>query len=243
MSLYYEHHLVARPANFRPEAETVARFLRMLNDEGYVPEGAQLSFVPVIQQEPVTIQRADPFSGRTMSIPGRSRRRGKPVTCKSDDDLLSQTANASEYDAVLDAEGLPQRPPMLVGYVEGDNWKPLDEPYALKVRCCIRSRIVRLFSHRSPEDFTKILDPFNMPAHLFDEDCSEDESTGWFLHPETGPISIANAGCATFWIELCYGKFLFPLTRDGSLDVLDDELRGRTEEIFGTAFVQACHWG
>jgi len=78
---------------------------------------------------------------------------------------------------------------------------------------------------------------------IFDEDCSVDDGEGSFVHPEQAGIRIPKAGCSTFWIEFRYGKLIFPLLKEGSLDLLDHSIVALARKTFGQDFVQACHWG
>ncbi len=118
------------------------------------------------------------------------------------------------------------------------------EPYYLQVCCRVRSRTVRLHHLESEADLNRPPDlDFTKFQPRYDEDCSADERTGVFTHPEINAFRIANAGCATFWIEFNYGKFIFPRLRNESVDILDDSILDLARKSFGSDFVQACHWG
>ena len=71
---------------------------------------------------------------------------------------------------------------------------------------------------------------------VFGEPCELKVPSGLFSHPWTGQmIQVPNAGCARFWIEFEFGKFLVPQMAD-SLELLNPSIPQKTEECFQTRF-------
>jgi hypothetical protein len=65
---------------------------------------------------------------------------------------------------------------------------------------------------------------------------------GIFPNPWTGEaIEVADAGCARFWIEFEFGKFIYPEV-SGSFDVMSPAIVQDIEQCFGTKFVQGCRF-
>lgn len=107
---------------------------------------------------------------------------------------------------------------------------PFEENYTCEVSCHLRPEPVS----------TSCLNEEAGPRHvgLFGEPCQELRETGIFTNPWSGEvIEVPNAGCARFWIELEFGKFIFPRIVD-SFDVLNPSIIAKTEECFQTRFVQ-----
>ena len=65
---------------------------------------------------------------------------------------------------------------------------------------------------------------------------------GVFPNPWTGGvIEVADAGCARFWIEFEFGKFIYPKITD-NLEVMNPEIVSAGEDCFGTKFAQGCRF-
>jgi hypothetical protein len=64
-----------------------------------------------------------------------------------------------------------------------------------------------------------------------------------FRHPRRDlEFTIPKAGCARFWIEFRFGKWLYPRVRE-SLDLIHPDILAKAEEAFRTGFAQGCLWG
>lgn len=242
MSEYYTHLLIPVSPEFRPEPGAVTEFVQGLISNGNVATPFGLSFSRVIKEPGRVRTIRNVRTGQTINIPLPSRRVEQPQVLSSASQIVEQAASQQEYDVVVSCDAVPAVPPLAVGYVENDTWKPIVEGYNLEIRCRVRGSIVRLYHLESekdlvePPDFTKI-------RPRFAEDCSAEEREGIFVHPETGAFRIANAGCGTFWVEFKHGKFVFPRLRNESINVLDDSILALARKAFDTDFVQACDWG
>jgi hypothetical protein len=223
--------------------EAVASFARGVIQHDHAANGATIALSPVIKGQPRLRQAYDTVSGKTIDIPGPSRRIERPLPMCDSAQIVELVARQTEYDLTITGEGVPAVPPLAIGYVDEDQWKPADRPYHHEIRCRVRNHVVRLsaLSSESDLDFGPI--DFAKYRPRFGEDCSVDERDGLFVHPEAGAIRIANAGCGTFWIEFSYGKFVFPRLKEGSVDLLDDSVVNLAREAFACDFLQACCWG
>jgi hypothetical protein len=56
-------------------------------------------------------------------------------------------------------------------------------------------------------------------------------------------IKVAGAGCARFWIEVEFGKWLCPLIEGERLDLVDKAFLQTARDAFGMDFAQGCVWG
>lgn len=80
----------------------------------------------------------------------------------------------------------------------------------------------------------------NVPA--FGEPCMGRATVGIFPNPWTGEvIEVQNAGCARFWIEFEFGKFLYPEIQD-NLEVLKSSLVHVAMDCFHIEFNQGCRF-
>jgi hypothetical protein len=80
----------------------------------------------------------------------------------------------------------------------------------------------------------------NVP--MFGSECESETATGIFPNPWTGEvIEVANAGCARFWIEFEFGKFIYPDVSEG-LEVFSQAIVSETEKCFQTRLAQGCRF-
>jgi hypothetical protein len=243
MSLYYSHLLIPSSPEFRPEADAVARFVRGLIDDGNVADGSSIAFVRVTKGQPRVRQMHNPMTGETIDLQGPSRTRERPITLSDPSQIAEHATNQKEYDILLTGEGVPSVPPMIVGYVEDDDWKATDGAYHLEIQCRVRANVVRLGVLDSEDDLHRPPDLANYRPKC-DEDCSPaDHPDGLYVHPEIGAFKVPHGGCGMFWIEFNYGKFVFPRLKEGSVNVLADSVVVLARTVFDCAFVQACEWG
>lgn len=242
MSLYYTHRLIPLSPEYRPEPGAVAVFEQGIIDNGNVAKPFTISFLRVTKGGPRERKIRNVMTGETINIRGPSRRGEPPQTLSSLSQIIEHATDLGEYDTAIAGEGIPPTPPLAVGYVENDAWKPMAGPYHLEIRCRVRSTIVRLYSLESEDDLHQPPD-FSKYQPRFDEDCPADERGGIFVHPESGAFRVPNAGCGTFWIEFKFGKFIFPRLRGNDINVLDKSVVALARKAFSCDFVQACDWG
>jgi len=242
MSLYYTHLLVSCSPKYRPEPGTVTAFVDGIIGNRNVAKPFTISSSQVTKGEPNFRELRNTFTGETIKLRMPSRKVGPPRTLASTSEIVERVSGDREYQISIVSEGLPSNRPCLIGHVEGEMWKPMTEAYHQEIRCCVRDHIVRLSMAHTEEELHQPLD-LSKWQPILDEDCSDDDREGVFAHPQKTGIRIPNAGCGKFWIEFRYGKFIFPMLKNGGLDLLDDSLVNLARKTFGGDFVQACHWG
>jgi hypothetical protein len=242
MSLNYSHRLVPNSPTHRPSPGDIAVFFRELIDNHNIAQPCQIGFSRVSRNQSAGRKIRNMVTGEEIVIPTPSRKINRPEILSDAAQIIAKVPAQEEYDIAISAEGIALSPPCIVGYVENDEWKPISDPYYLEVRCCVRNNVVRLYLLESEDDLNSPPD-FASYRPRFGEDCSPNERRGLFVHPESGPTWIENAGCGTFWIEFKYGKFIFPRLRNGTVNVLSDSIVELAQKSFGCEFVQACDWG
>ena len=242
MSLSYTHLLIPESPEYRPRSEAVADFARGIV-EHYLGKSAHASFSPVTKGDSKVRKMVNPISGETLQFNGPPRSREKPLVFSTVPELVTLAESYPEYDLSIVPSDSPIRPPLLIGYVESDQWQPMEGNYHLEIRLRIRSTSVFISRFKSEQDVDRPLDFKNLPSPRFDEDCTTSATKGVFVHPESGPFTLPYGGCGRFWIEFNYGKSIFPRLVDESVRILDDETLTFAQETFAIAFVQACNWG
>jgi hypothetical protein len=64
---------------------------------------------------------------------------------------------------------------------------------------------------------------------------------GVLLRATSGKIKWWDAGCARFWIEFEFGKFIYPRVAD-NLEVMSPAIVSEAEKCFRTKFAQGCRF-
>jgi hypothetical protein len=78
----------------------------------------------------------------------------------------------------------------------------------------------------------------------FRDPCDPAQTEGIFINHKTGEtIFLPGAGCARFWIEFAFGKWLFPEMKGNDLDLLRPHVVDAAQKAFSVRFAQGCHWG
>jgi hypothetical protein len=242
MSLSYTHLLIPRSPEYRPAPEALAAFSQGIVDLGNIASPFSISFSPVTKGDPNFREVRNTFTGETIRLRMPSRKIGQPQTISAITQIVECVSSQREYHLSISSQGVPVVPPCEVGYVENDAWKPMREACHQEIRCCVRDHVVRLSMVNSEEELHQPLD-LSKWQPIFDEDCSVDDHEGIFVHPQQAEFRIPNAGCSTFWIEFRYGKFVFPLLKNGGLNLLNDAIVTLARKTFSKEFVQACLWG
>ncbi len=187
------------------------------------------------------MERAKPLHWKNAAAQNALRRRPRAEHLSAASQIVPLAEQEQEYDVSVVSTLPPTNPPLDIGGVdEKGTWQSWAEPYHLEICCRVRESLVRLCHLKSGED-PNTPDFWNPK---FDEDCTDDESEGFFEHPLLpSPIRIPNAGCGRFWIEFEYGKWLYPRPKNDGVALLAPEVTRLAAETFGTAFVEACLWG
>ncbi len=230
----YTHSLIPDRVDFAPHPQQVVAFCDGLTKLGGAPLQSALRVGKLSGQFRTGW---NPLTGTKSQIPRRDYSRLKDIS-----EISEQLKGLDDYILAMSGKGPPRIPPFSL-YNVTDLEKPQSsEPtdyefrgtYSLEVRCCLHAEAVATSNWH---DETSI--PREAP---FGDPCPAKDRTGSFHHPCTGAIiRVPKAGCARFWIEFEFGKWLLPRIYD-DLNLLTPAIVDCAEECFGTSFVQGCRW-
>jgi hypothetical protein len=212
MAEQYVHTLIARDPAFAPAPEQIVAFFDGLANVGASPTSARL-----ILMTPSGRLRffSDPLTGEKKSFPAHDR-----VVLVGTADLSPMIRPLQQYFVSLDGQGPPRRPPFVLYH----NGAPFEGEYGFTVRCRLRAEPVCMS---------------DLPE--FGQACTTFGEAGLFRNPANGAvIEVAGAGCARFWIEFEFGKWLLPKIED-SLEILDPAIVTLANQVFAIAFAQGLH--
>jgi hypothetical protein len=213
----YVHLLISKDSGFAPEVEQVVRFCDGLAEMGAMPVNPKRFLLrPSGRVRTFT----NPLTGEKKSFPVNDA-----IAFVTTTDLLSLIGALQQYAVVLDGKGPPPLSPFPLLF----NDSPFTENYGFTVRCVSRPQPVSMFDSNSPE----------LPS--FGEPCERHDEAGLFRHPVSNElIKVAHAGCARFWIEFEFGRWLMPQIHD-SLAILDSRIATLAAVVFGLEFAQGFH--
>ncbi len=226
----YVHTLIAAKSAYVPKPSQVAEFF-----DGLV----KCSDFHIISEK-----RFQPGL-RVMKPSGRFRQFVSPLTGETKSFSISDIVKLEKITDIPAAiEGLEDCSVLLSGA-----WKVEKQPLAFlttagapfggdpvcEVSCHLRTGLVSTSCCDAEVSHCQNLPSFGAP-------CNSEDEVGIFSHPWTGAIiQVPNAGCARFWIEFEFGKFLLPKMAD-DLNILSPSIVAKAEECFQTRFVQGCRF-
>ncbi len=217
----YSHLLIPASRAYCPEPTQVAEFMRETVDLGVIGDTPQFWGGTLKRVVPQIRKGRNPLTGQTIELNGPTRLPDRRLILRTLAELPQGVTATEEYDVSASGFTLPKLPPLDIDF---------HEPYHVRVACHVRSQLVSLSSGRSEP--------------RFGQDCTEAESLGMFLHPDTMEvIEVQDAGCARFWIVFELGKWLRPEIVGGNLELLNPQLVELAHRCFQTRFVQGCVWG
>lgn len=223
----YMHTLIAANSRFFPQADQIERFFELLTTDYYFRIISGEPFQPglrIIKPSGRFRTVTDQFTGETWSIPGFDR-----VNVDTVSDVRRTIEGLEHYSVLASGEWPSECHPMRLLTTDAS---PFDGSYLCEASCQIRPKPV------SKSCWNEIAYPNVHAVPHFAECCEMESATGIFSHPWTGKlIEVPNAGCARFWIEFEFGKFLLPQMTD-SLNLLNPPTVSAIEECFETGFVQ-----
>lgn len=214
----YIHLLIARPDEFVPTRPSIAAFCETLVKKGVVPSVNRLS-VSAPTNKVKTVK--NPFTGEMVSFPMYAHQRLDDLA-----QLEAASHGLANYCLHVEGEGRPDTPPVPIS---------TQEPYSVVVRCHVTAVP---HSTSAPSD-----DELSQQLVQYDQPCSEPAPLGYFTDPTSSKtIEVPDGGRAQFWIEFELGKWLFPETVDGNLELLNPAIVRWAETEFGVPFAQGCHY-
>jgi hypothetical protein len=246
--MYYSHTLIPDQADYIPHSYQVADFYSHLIDLGAAPRQAEL--ILWTEKEP---PRRTGLRTSMRERKGRNPVSGgaiRVVDYMTRLDSVSIVGPALERleEYKLEIRGIgPLRP--LFKFDDAlvhDELERIveDRSYEFSIFCCLQPDIVSMSDDHVAAFSGEGKTPEGETVVPFGEICSAANRTGFFSNPNTMElIRVPGAGCARFWIEFRFGKWLFPDIKDDSLDLLPANVVGAAQQIFGVRYLQGCHWG
>jgi hypothetical protein len=214
----YSHTLIPDRVDFVPEPQQVGAFLSSLSALGAAP----LKPVITIAQATGLQTINNPFTGQTETRVTRKAKKLKDLAAVS-----GAIQNLDDYIVSIAGQGPPKLPAFKFDF-KGN--------YEFFVHCSLRAEVV------STSDWHDDI-PIKKKVEFFGKPCSPKDRTGIFHNPQTLEIiKVPKAGCARFWIEFEFGKWLFPSIND-RLDLIEPKIVALAKKEFGVNFVQGCRWG
>jgi hypothetical protein len=217
----YVHTLIPNDPRFSPTAEQIVHFLEGLSALGAAPLNPELL---VLKPSGRLRTFSDPMTGETRSFPANDR-----VTVKSTADLAPTIDVLQHYYVALEGQGPPRLPPFPLYFEDA----PVTRNYGFTAACCLRPEPV------SMSDLGDEQTEGEIPS--FGEACTALRGTALFRHPATEElIEVTDAGCARFWVEFEFGKWLLPHI-GSSLEILDPTITELATVSFALPFAQGFH--
>jgi|SRR5579862_2572354 len=237
----YGRTLVPELIDFAPRPQQVAAFLDGLVKLGGAPLRATLRI-----GKPGLRAGFNALTGETLAISAH-----RYTTVGTDADLSAALVGLDDYNVQISGEGPPSLPPFPL-------WQDVQPPtgekglesqddecrmiafdsektYGFMVQCCLRAEVVSTSDRHEVAPLGRQMPAFGQP------DKSRNR-IGVFHHPCTNRIiEVPGAGCARFWIQFEFGKWLFPKIED-SLNLLDPSIVKLAKTSLGTDFLQGCYW-
>ena len=215
----YLHTLIPTDPAFAPTPEQIVQFFDGLFALGVEPLNWKLLLVKPSDR---VREFKNPLTGEVKSTPLNDR-----VPVEHPGDLASAIGTLQQYFVSLDGQGPPRVPPFRVYYENS----LFTKTYGFVIRCHLKLQPVSMSDLGDGQTGKEV--PF------FGEPCSRRDAL--FRHPVSGElIEVSQAGCARFWVEFEFGKWLLPKI-DDSLSILDPSIAAMADQAFSTTFKQGFH--
>lgn len=168
------------------------------------------------------------MTGDQISIPDRDR-----FTIESFEEIPTVIAGSNHYTVTQSGQWIGKDRPLVLLKTDG---APHEENYICTVSCELQPEAVST----SAWDVEAGPNTRNVPT--FGSASDGATRNGIFPNPWTGEvIEVADAGCARFWIEFEFGKFIYPKITD-NLEVMNPVVVSGAEQTFLTGFAQGCRF-
>jgi len=227
----YIHTLISVDPEFVPESAQVASFLsELVSQFRFSPISGQRFLTGLVVAKPSGKLRwgTNPMTGEKISIPEWDR-----SNLERFEDVPAFIEGCTHYSVGQSGQWAGKDRPVLLFKTDG---APYDENYVCTVRCELRPEAVST----SAWDVEAGPDTRNVPT--FGSACKDAVRVGIFPNPWTGgAIEIEDAGCARFWIEFEFGKFIYPKVTD-SFEVMSPAIVLGAERCFRAKFAQGCRF-
>jgi hypothetical protein len=244
MSENYSHLLIPKSPTYRPKAADLAVFFQTAIDAGIVGKSPdELHFQAIRWVKPKTLRGKNPATGEPLIFRLPPYEGVHPIALKSPEDIPAKTRNRKDFNVWISGN-CPQRlAPVPVGAIEKGRWKPWKHRLALRLACCVRSKLVSMSN--TPNNIVSMgntQDNDDVPR--FRHPCKRTNRVGYFTDPITmNVIEVPDAGCASFWIELEFGKWLVPRAVEKNVSLARPDFIRLASNAFQVEFRQGCFWG
>ncbi len=228
----YIHTLISVDSEFVPDSAQVASFFdELVSQFKFSPISDRQRFLPgLVVAKPSGRLRwgTNPMTGKKVSVPEWDR-----LNPERFEDIPALIEGSEHYTVIQSGQWVGKGRPVVLLKTDG---VPHEENYICTVRCELRPEAV------STSAWDLEAGPSRRDIPEFGSVCKNEIRDGIFPNPWTGDvIEVADAGCARFWIEFEFGKFIYPKITD-SLEVLSPPIVLGAEQCFRTKFAQGCRF-
>ena len=227
----YIHLFISADSEFAPESAHFASFFaERVSQFKFSPISGQLFLPgPVVAKPSGTLRWGNnPMTGEKVSVPEWERWNPERF-----EDIPALIEGSGHYAVEQSGLWVGETRAMVLLKTDG---VPFDENYICTVRCELRPEVVST----SAWDVEAGPNIRNVPT--FGSVCNNAIRNGIFPNPWTWDvIEVADAGCARFWIEFEFGRFIYPKVTD-SLEVMNPAIVLGAERCFRTKFAQGCNF-
>jgi len=228
----YIHTLISVDSEFVPDSAQVASFFdELVSQFKFSPIFDRQRFLPgLVVAKPSGRLRwgTDPMTGEKVSVPAWDR-----LNPERFEDIPALIEGSEHYTVMQSGQWVGKDRPVILLTTDG---VLCEENYICTVSCERRPVAV------STSAWDSEAGPNTRDIPEFGSVCKNKIRNGIFPNPWTGDvIEVANAGCARFWIEFEFGKFIYPKITD-SLEVLSLPIVLGVEQCFRTKFAQGCRF-
>jgi hypothetical protein len=227
----YIHTLISVDPDFGPDPARVADFFdSLISQFNFDPISGQRFLPGLVVAKPSGKLRfgTNPMTGEKISIPEQDR-----LNIESFEEIPALIEGAKHYTVAQSGQWVGKSRPLVLFKTDGT---PYEENYICTVRCDLRPEAV------STSAWDVEVGPNTRNVPTFGSTATGAIRNGVFPNPWTGElIEVADAGCARFWIEFEFGRFVYPKMTD-SLDVMSPAIVSGAEQSFQTEFAQGCRF-
>lgn len=227
----YIHTLISVDSEFAPESAQVAAFLgELVSQFGFSPISSQRYLPGLVVAKPSGRLRwgTNPLTGEKISIPVPEH-----LNLSRFEDVPTSIEGSAHYTVAQSGQWVGKDRPVVLLKTDG---APFEDNYICTVRCELRPEAVST----SAWDIEAGPNTWNIP--VFGSECKNAVANGIFPNPWTGDvIEVADAGCARFWVEFEFGKFIYPKVTD-RFEVMSPAIVSGAERCFRTKFAQGCRF-
>ncbi len=225
----YIHTLIPVDSQFSPSSGQVASFYLRLESLFMFSRLSGQRWLPglIVMKPSGRLRRGtNPMTGEPISIPAQDC-----LNLEQFEDIPAAIEGCTHYTVAQSGQWTGEDRPIILLGTDG---APYEGLYICTVACEHRSETV------STSTWDVEAGPNTRDVPIFGSPCNNAVVEGIFPNPWTGEaIEVSDAGCARFWIEFEFGKFIYPKVAD-SFDVMSPAIVQDIEQCFGTKFVQGC---